>query len=118
MTFPVSGLGPYIGRLLIVRSNAGWKGIYYLVVAFNAFATLCWLVFYFPPKFERLHRNRTRWQEVKELDFGGIILYAGGLILFLLGLSWGGQLYPWDSSHTLGTLITGILVLIIFVFYG
>ena len=27
-------------------------------------------------------------QEVRELDFGGIILFTGGLILFLLGLSW------------------------------
>jgi hypothetical protein len=27
-------------------------------------------------------------QEVREMDFGGIILFTGGLILFLLGLSW------------------------------
>ena len=56
-------------------------------------------------------------QEVREMDFGGIILFTGGLILFLVGLSWGGTVYPWDSGHTLGTLITGIVVLIIFVLY-
>jgi hypothetical protein len=27
-------------------------------------------------------------QEVREMDFGGIVLFTGGLILFLLGLSW------------------------------
>lgn len=27
-------------------------------------------------------------EEVREMDFGGIILFTGGLILFLLGLSW------------------------------
>jgi hypothetical protein len=30
----------------------------------------------------------------------------------------GGTVYPWSSGHTLGTLITGIVVLIIFDLYG
>ncbi|KAF2168747.1 hypothetical protein M409DRAFT_52771 [Zasmidium cellare ATCC 36951] len=116
-TFPFAGLGPYISRLLIVNSSDGWRSIYYLTLALDAAATLCWLGFYHPPKFEKLHRNRTKMQEIRELDFGGIILYTGGLLLFLLGLSWGGVLHPWDSGYVLGTLITGIVVLILFVLY-
>lgn len=56
-------------------------------------------------------------QEVRELDFGGIILFTGGLLLFLLGLSWGGEVHPWGSGYVLGTLITGVVVIIVFVFY-
>lgn len=81
-------------------------------------ATLCWVIFYHPPQFEKLHRNRTRWQEVREMDYGGIVLFSGGLILFLLGLSWGGNLYPWGSAHVIAALVVGIVTLIAFVFYG
>ena len=57
-------------------------------------------------------------QEIREMDYGGIVLFTGGLILFLLGLSWGGTLYPWSSAHVIATLVVGILTLIGFVFYG
>lgn len=115
--FPFSGLGPYIARIFIERTSSGWRGIYYSSLALHATATLCWLVFYHPPKFENLHRNRTKAQELREMDFGGIVLFTGGLVLFLLGLSWGGTVHPWDSGYVLGTLITGVVVLIIFVLY-
>ena len=81
-------------------------------------ATLCWLIWYHPPQFEHLHRDRTRWQEVRDMDYGGILLFTGGLILFLTGLSWGGELYPWQSAHVIATLVVGAVVLILFVLYG
>jgi hypothetical protein len=40
---------------------------------------------YFPPSFRELNTTKTRMQEFLELDFGGFALYAGGLILLLLG---------------------------------
>ena len=52
------------------------------------------------------------------MDYGGIVLFSGGLILFLLGLSWGGGLYAWGSSHVIATLVVGIVTLIAFVLYG
>lgn len=57
-------------------------------------------------------------QELRDMDFGGIILFSGGLILFLLGLSWGGGLYPWGSTHVIATIVVGLVTLIGFVLYG
>lgn len=57
-------------------------------------------------------------EEFKRIDFVGAFLMATGLCLFILGVSWGGNPEPWDSSKILGLLITGILVLIIFFLYG
>ena len=57
-------------------------------------------------------------QELRQLDYGGIVLFSGGLILFLLGVSWGGTLYPWGSAHVVATLVIGIVTLVGFVFYG
>jgi hypothetical protein len=33
-------------------------------------------------------------QVIKEFDFIGLVLFVGGLLIFLMGLSWGGSLYP------------------------
>lgn len=46
-----------------------------------------------------------------------MFLLVAGLVLFLLGISWGGQPYPWDSGLVLGLLISGAVTLIIFVLY-
>ena len=81
-------------------------------------STLCYAIFYHPPDFENLHRNRTISQEHRDIDYGGIALFSGGLILFLLGLSWGGGLYPWNSAHVIAALVVGLILLIAFVLYG
>lgn len=81
------------------------------------------------------------------MDFGGLILFCAGFILFLMGLSWGGevcctirfalrdahpqtegllnsrrliyaQLYPWNSAHVIATLIIGFFTIVAFVIYG
>ena len=57
-------------------------------------------------------------QELREMDYGGIVLFVAGLILFLIGLSWGGNLYAWGSAHVIATLVVGIVTLIAFVLYG
>ena len=117
-TLPFSGIGPYLARLLIVRSAAGWRGIYYLACGLHAASAVCWVLFYHPPDFQHLHRNRTVSDELKEMDFGGIFLYITGFFLFLLGLAWGGSVHPWTSPYVLAPLIIGFAVLVIFVLYG
>ncbi|KAK8102197.1 hypothetical protein PG984_015343 [Apiospora sp. TS-2023a] len=66
----------------------------------------------------RLHvRGRTKWAQVRALDFGGLFLFCAGTTLFLVGLSWGGTVYPWRSAAVLGTLVVGIATLVAFGFY-
>ena len=57
-------------------------------------------------------------QDLKDLDWGGIVLYSGGLTSFILALSWGGGLYPWASYHVLVPLILGFFILVAFACYG
>lgn len=48
------------------------------------------VAFYHPPTFRQLHGNeRTRMEEVKRIDWVGMFLLVAGLVLFLLGISWG-----------------------------
>jgi hypothetical protein len=37
-----------------------------------------------------------------------------GLLLFLMGLSWGGSLHPWGSAHVISTVVIGFLLLVAF----
>lgn len=46
-----------------------------------------------------------------------MFLLAAGLVLFLLGISWGGQPYAWNSGLVLGLLISGAVTLIAYVLY-
>ena len=92
------------------------------------------LLFYRPPNFRQLHGDeRTRWQEVKRIDWVGMILLVAGLMLFLLGISWGrlcsflcvcryltspgGEPLPWTSARILGLVVSGGVTLIIFGFW-
>ncbi|KIX00886.1 uncharacterized protein Z518_09951 [Rhinocladiella mackenziei CBS 650.93] len=42
-----------------------------------------------------------------ELDYVGVILYAGGLTSFLVGVTFGNSPYPWTSVHVLAPLLVG-----------
>lgn len=53
--------------------------------------------------------------QLKRQDGVGFVLFTGGLILFIMGLSWGQVVYPWDSAHVIATIVVGFLALVAFV---
>ncbi|OBT94080.1 hypothetical protein VE01_07168 [Pseudogymnoascus verrucosus] len=101
---PTSGFAPVIS-------------IYYLLTALNAAATLAWYLFYRPPSFSMKHGSGHKMKFVKDFDYVGTFLVTMGLLLFLMGLSWGGALYPWNSGHVIGTIVVGFSLLVLFVLY-
>jgi Fungal trichothecene efflux pump (TRI12) len=54
---------------------------------------------------------------IQNFDFIGLILLVGGLLIFLMGISWGGSYYPWKSVHVITTIVVGFVTLIVFVLY-
>jgi hypothetical protein len=64
-----------------------------------------------------LHKRRTRWEQFKRQDFIGMCLYIAGLVLLLMGVSWGGGSYPWKSAHCIATIVVGVLTLVAFGVY-
>lgn len=57
-------------------------------------------------------------QECRDIDFFGIFLFTAGLLLFIMGLSWGGVQYPWKSAHVISTIVIGFCTCVAFVLYG
>jgi predicted acyltransferase len=74
--------------------------------------------FYHPPTYDQLHvHGKTKWQQFKELDFGGLFLFLAGIVLFIIGLSWGGTVHPWSSAYVVCTIVIGLCTLIAFGLY-
>ncbi|CAK7202848.1 hypothetical protein SEUCBS139899_005575 [Sporothrix eucalyptigena] len=114
---PISAFGTIIARTLTAKTALGWRWCYYLNLISSAISVILYVLFYHPPRFNLLHTKRSRWNEFKHLDFGGLILFTGGLVLLLLGLNWGGQSYPWKSAKVIATILVGALSLVAFALY-
>jgi hypothetical protein len=84
-----------------------WRGSFYFMTGVNALSALCWFLFYHPPTFKMLHRKKLAKDLLLHFDWVGLILYTGSLTVFLLALSWGGQLYPWGDPHVIGCIVAG-----------
>lgn len=85
-----------------------WRWTFYIPMIMNGLAFIVMFIFYWPPGFMVLHpEGKTRWQQVKELDFLGLILFGGGLTCFLLGLTFGNNPYPWTSSYVIAPIVVG-----------
>lgn len=65
-----------------------------------------------------LHINgKSKLRQLRTLDWLGIFLFTSGLVVFLIGLNWGGSAYPWKSGHVLGALVAGFMTLVVFCFW-
>lgn len=118
MALPFSVFGPIIARNFAAYTAQSWRWSYYVNLIISGLAILLAVIFYHPPVFEQLHTRASKRKVLKELDYVGILLFVAGLTLFLVGLSWGGQIYPWKSARTLSTLLIGILSLVGFFLWG
>ncbi|KAF2733064.1 fungal trichothecene efflux pump [Polyplosphaeria fusca] len=117
-SLPFAVFGPIIARVFIQNTAAGWRWSYYLGIILSGITIILYQFLYHPPTYDQLHvHGKTRWQQFKELDFVGIFLFVAGVIIFLIGLSWGGTAYPWKSAAVICAIVLGALTLVAFALY-
>ncbi|KAJ6076990.1 siderophore iron transporter [Penicillium canescens] len=56
-------------------------------------------------------------EKLKRLDWFGYFLFAPGLALFSMALSWSKNPYSWSSANILGPFIIGVVAMILFAVY-
>ncbi|KAF0320388.1 fungal trichothecene efflux pump [Colletotrichum asianum] len=114
---PGSGFAPVIAQAFVqYHPHIGWRGCYYILIAINAASLACWVLFYHPPTFKMKHGAHARiWSYVRAFDYPGALLYTGGLLVLMLGLNWGGVVYPWSSASVIATIVVGVAALAAFV---
>ncbi|OJJ06794.1 hypothetical protein ASPVEDRAFT_46143 [Aspergillus versicolor CBS 583.65] len=107
-----NGIGPVIGGALSAISEDSWRWIFRLNLPLTAICTLC--VLFFMP----LRKVTGDWKlKLKAIDFVGAALALAGTAVLLLGLTWGGGEYPWDSAHVIATIVVGFAVCVGFVLW-
>ncbi|KAJ5697826.1 hypothetical protein N7488_011510 [Penicillium malachiteum] len=116
-SFEIACFGPVIGIALENGTKLTWRWAYYLNIIISGFTVLCFYLFYHPPDFRLLHMDRSMWEQCKRQDDVGFILFTGGLLLFIMGVSWGGTVHPWNSAYVIATIVVGFCSLVAFVFY-
>lgn len=111
-TIPLSAMAPAVMAGFMAHYALSWRCGFYLLLGINGVSLICWTFFYFPPTFQMKHRDESHWSYIKNFDYAGFVLFTGGLLTFLMGLSWGGSVYPWKSSPVIVTLVIGFCTLV------
>ncbi|KUJ12948.1 putative efflux pump antibiotic resistance protein [Mollisia scopiformis] len=102
MNIPWNCLGVLLANELVL--HASWRWCYYIAIMYSVVCIAGTAIFYFPPSRPRNDYDKSRWQEFIELDFIGLGLFAAGLTIFLVGLTYLGL--STYSKALVGTTIT------------
>ncbi|KAM5356481.1 hypothetical protein ACJ41O_003127 [Fusarium nematophilum] len=107
-----NGIGPVVGGAISSKSGDSWRWIFRMQLPLTVFTPAC--VLFFMP----LKKVEGDWKlKLKAVDFLGIFLALAGMTVFILGLTWGGKEFSWNSAQVIATLAVGSAVSVAFVFW-
>lgn len=101
-----SQFGALIAYAFIAYVPLGWRTCYWWCLGWECASVVLLFFFYKPPSFETKHLedHKTKFELLKELDYVGLVLFMAACTLLLLGINWGGSLYPWSSATVIAPL--------------
>ncbi len=100
-----SVIGPFLGGY--ISDNFSWRWVFYVNLPLGILALIMLLIW--------LPSNISARTAARNIDFGGALTAAGATVCLLLGLTWGGQTYPWNSPQVIGTLVASGVLYIAFI---
>ena len=124
---PTKKRGIYIGGIIVtilpycpsvlyaelITAHASWRYVGLWTALWNFIGMVLTAAFYFPPARPNAG-GLTKWQIAKRLDYVGGLLSVAGLTLFLAGLTWAGNQYPWGDNHVKINIGLGAALIILF----
>ncbi|KAM5431966.1 hypothetical protein McanMca71_005937 [Microsporum canis] len=109
IVWAVSGIiGPVIGGLMTQYTT--WRWCFYINLPIDGVAFL--IIFFFL----ELHTPTTPLLAgLRAIDWLGSLAVVGGTVMFLIGLEYGGESYPWSSPTVICLIVFGIVTWGIFI---
>lgn len=99
------------GSALTTNHLYGWRTYFYIGAALMGVSAIIIALLYNPPP-RPLQKSLTLQEKLARLDWVAYFLLAAGLSLFVMGLSWAYNPYPWSDAHVLAPLIVGACIFI------
>ncbi|VBB80906.1 Putative transporter [Podospora comata] len=109
------GLGAICGPVLggVITEHTTWRWLFYLNFP------ICALGLLIVPLTVNLRpeKKRTFAENLAAVDWAGGVLFIASISSFLVGLTWAGIQFPWNSYQTLVPIIVGAVGLLLTVVY-
>ncbi|HLJ82341.1 MAG TPA: MDR family MFS transporter, partial [Ktedonobacterales bacterium] len=108
-----SVIGPTLGGW--ITDNTTWRWVFYVNIPLGVVA-LFLLIYRLPANISVRSTRFTGMAAVRRIDFAGAITASTATVCLLLGLTWGGQTFPWASAPVIGMLVGAVVLFVAFYF--
>ena len=106
-----TSIGPFLGGLIV--QNTTWRWVFYLNIPVGC-ASLALLFVFLKVN---AAPTATLKEKLKQIDYGGNIIFIIGVTFILVALAYGGTLWAWSSYQTVVSLVFGVFSLVAFILY-
>ncbi|GKZ39099.1 hypothetical protein AbraIFM66950_011857 [Aspergillus brasiliensis] len=107
-----TSLGPIVGGLIVQQTT--WRWVFYLNLPVGGISMV--LLFVFLQVGHRSEETSIK-RRLKQIDYGGNLIFILAISFILVALAYGGTLWPWKSYSTIISLVFGFYGIIVFIFY-